>query len=985
MLDHQRIVDDIRSAMYSVTPESLDMLRLAVADYSVACDETNERLRQCNSLLKQGLRSEAIQACEVEPNLLDVVATLDFAERDQLVAITQQNGLAVPPGLSMEVASELNEAYAIQAPLESLLRQHRLLAIARGPLAPRLKTLRSIARLDKHNFVWQDDVRLFEKERLKEIQREANQAAKAGEVAVLDSLAEELADKQWQQKPPKELVQGVGEIAHRVRHKQTRKELEELEPALNSAFAAFDVEEGRRLRGRWNECVEILPLEGDPLADRVAPALDWLREQDEQEERLGNHEACVGALEFALDRHDHTIAELERLYHAAVRHGHDLSSFLERRYQAKIKGLEFAARRRSVLIITSVVSVVVLVAGVLAAMAWMHHRSNELAGHVAALSQLITDGKLHESQKYADELTQSSPRIAHSPEIEKLVVRLDEDVKKEQSRQEQFQHAIARVKAAGFDEPDHDALKRAEESAKTPAERTEVAEAKESIAKALRERQAERDKAFLADIDGLADKVKQLEGELEKSGADDDAASVQHFAQLRAELSALNARGELVTPAVRNQLKPLSTRLSALEEMVSRHAKAQAALNQLMKAVGDPQAYQMALQDYVKQHPESPHAASFQHVSAEAPLWEGMQRWDAFAVDLGKAARDGLTPAEGKTLQDGADKLLKELGQFPQAGTLRTALPHLKSVVARIGSDGPLHKPLVTLFNDRLIHNVQMIEHKDGRRWYTDKEPSVRADGVDIEFLAGFDYSHKHKPLTSGEIASRDRAPQAVVADKVLAELGKLDAATREGEWEQHFANILVAICEEQRMEPILKIALLKRVVPVACEGSDVLRLALAKHQEALEGSAVNALAPWMLPEFPEKDKDARKAVLEERGRAKGELEALADLPTTVQVAAKKPPPVLRLNEYRWIGLLVKDSKGGWTCMIRPNATTSPGALYVVEQPAGQKPVNISPIGHLEDGKPHLDSFKPALLMEGRPIYLLMTAGKDQQAAAVHR
>lgn len=984
MLDHQKIVDDIRSAMYSVTPESLDMLRLGVADYAVACDEANERLRQCNALLKQGLRSEAIQACEVEPNLLDVVATLDFPERDQLVAIAQQNSLAPPPALSLDMASELNEAYAIQAPLESLLRQHRLLAIARGPLAPRLKTLRSIARLDKHNLVWQDDVRLFEKERLKEIQREATQAAKAGEVGVLDSLAEELGDKHWTLTPPKELVKGVGEIANKVRHKQTRKDLEELEPALNSAFAAFDVEEGRRLRERWNECIEILPLaDGDPLADRVAPALDWLREQDEQEERLGNHEACVGALEFALDRHDHTAAELERLYHAAVRHGHDLSSFLERRYQAKIKGLEFAARRRSALIITSVISSVVLIAGILGAVARSRHRSNELAGHVNVLSQLLSDGKLHEAQKYADELTQSSPRIAHSPEIEKLVVRLEEDVQKEQSGREQFRRAMERVQAAGFDEPDHDALKRAEEFAKTPADRTEVAEAKEGIAKVLREKQAERDKVFLADIGRLADDVKQLEAELEKSGADGNAEIVQHFAQLRAELSALNARGELVTPAVRSQLKPLSTRLSALEEMVSRHAKAQAALNQLMKAVGDPQAYQAALQDYVKQHPESPHAAPFQHVSAEAPLWEGMQRWDAFAAELAKATDDGLTSAEAKVLKEEADKLLKELGQFPQAGTLRAALPRLQSIAARVGSDGPIHKQLVALFQDRLIHNVRMVEHKDGRRWYTDKEPSIRADGVDVEYLAGFDYSHKHKLLTRGEIARQDRAPQAIVADKVLVELAKLDAATREGEWEQRFANILTAICEERRMEPILKIAVLKRVVPVACEGSDTLRLGLATQREALEASAVNALAPWMLPDPP--DNDAKKAVQEARGRAKTELEAIADLPTAVQEAAQKTPAVLRLNEYRWIGVLLKDSHGAWTCMIPSNDTTSSGALYVVEQPVPQKPVNISPIGRLEDRKPEFDSSFKRLLVEGRPVYLLMTAGKNQRAAADQR
>ena len=81
MLDYQRIVDDVRSSMFSNSMEGVDFLRGAAADYSVACDEINERLRRCGALLRQGLRSEAIHLAEIEPNLLDVVATLDFPER----------------------------------------------------------------------------------------------------------------------------------------------------------------------------------------------------------------------------------------------------------------------------------------------------------------------------------------------------------------------------------------------------------------------------------------------------------------------------------------------------------------------------------------------------------------------------------------------------------------------------------------------------------------------------------------------------------------------------------------------------------------------------------------------------------------------------------------------------------------------------------------------------------------------------------------
>ena len=147
MIDYQRIVDEVRSSLFSNNAEGADFLRTAAADYSVAGDEINERLRRCGSLLKQGLRSEAIQLAEIEPNLLDLVATLDFPERQHWVDVLTLNGIVAPRPLMLDVAADLNEAYAIEQPLAELLRQHRLLALSRGPLKLRVNTLRKLCAI----------------------------------------------------------------------------------------------------------------------------------------------------------------------------------------------------------------------------------------------------------------------------------------------------------------------------------------------------------------------------------------------------------------------------------------------------------------------------------------------------------------------------------------------------------------------------------------------------------------------------------------------------------------------------------------------------------------------------------------------------------------------------------------------------------------------------------------------------------------------
>ena len=96
MLDYQRIADDVRSLLFIDSQEGDDFLQSTAADYSLAIDEANERLRQCGALLRKGLRSEAIQLCEVEPNLLDIVESLDFPERDSWNELLALHHLSPP-------------------------------------------------------------------------------------------------------------------------------------------------------------------------------------------------------------------------------------------------------------------------------------------------------------------------------------------------------------------------------------------------------------------------------------------------------------------------------------------------------------------------------------------------------------------------------------------------------------------------------------------------------------------------------------------------------------------------------------------------------------------------------------------------------------------------------------------------------------------------------------------------------------------------
>ena len=173
MADYQRVVESLRDIRQGPLQGVTDEITQLASEYAALCAQANERLRQCSSFLQQGLRSEAIHLADEPPNLLDLVAALDLPDQQAWAEFCQNNGLAVPPPLQLERASQLNDAYGQDQPLEHLLAQHRLLALARAPVRERLETLRRIAQIDAASATWEKDIRTFEKARLRELDRKS--------------------------------------------------------------------------------------------------------------------------------------------------------------------------------------------------------------------------------------------------------------------------------------------------------------------------------------------------------------------------------------------------------------------------------------------------------------------------------------------------------------------------------------------------------------------------------------------------------------------------------------------------------------------------------------------------------------------------------------------------------------------------------------------------------------------------------------------
>ena len=210
---YPRLIDNIQEVLSSELDVDTGALTALNTQLTEAIREVNERLGECDALLRRGLRSEAICRSENWPDLLEAVTILDFSELDYWNELVVQYGLPNPPAIAIDIAADLNEAYAAEQPLAHLMREHRLRALATAPLESRISTMRKLSRLDGDNPMWKDDIRAFEKRRLKQLEGEVDEAMRRKDARALGTLEEEVCSEEWLERPSTRLVKKTVEAA----------------------------------------------------------------------------------------------------------------------------------------------------------------------------------------------------------------------------------------------------------------------------------------------------------------------------------------------------------------------------------------------------------------------------------------------------------------------------------------------------------------------------------------------------------------------------------------------------------------------------------------------------------------------------------------------------------------------------------------------------------------------------------------------------
>lgn len=972
MNEIEQLISEIQAMLVSeADPSEADLSRL-YDEYVDAVTKCNQRLRRCDELLRKGHRAEVIHQCEIEPQLLSVVDTLDFPEHETWFEFVRQFGRPAPPDLLVDVAADLNSAYADEEPLSLWMKKHRRHALEGSPLGTRINIMRRIRRLDSHNPIWERDIREFEKVRHGQIVAEAELAGSDRNLDQLTLLAREANSKEWLEQPPAEVTQRTLSIYTQVARQDARDRLEVLADKLMAAHSTFDVPACQILRDEWQQTLEIAKIpQGDPLHEDVAPAFEWLAGEEDEQAAEQMYDELVSDLEFKLEEQLKR-EELEETMYRLRQLGRGVPTVLEQRLEDRLRSIEDETIRRNRLVVVGLLLMALLMAGGTALGVRYVSDSRALAAHVATVGNLLKQENYTGCQEYLAKLSEAEPQYYDSPEIAQLEKKLNKAIADENARSGAFLNALSVIEDM-LAEPDWPTLDRAEaklgeleQKALTHSEQNSLVEVGARVAAARRTMQSEVDTRFEESAQAFSDQCAQLEEE--------DQYDLGRLNTLISEGRSLLNR-PYVSPELKSAVELRLARLSTFRDTAMTRNDELGRLKRITNAVGRVPLYAAALEAYPKAEGASPsRVEAFKKVVTEAVLWSLQEEWNQLNAKWSKVDLGKLTPTDAKRMLDEYQALVQKEPNFPTNPGYEDAARHIEALVQRTDQDARTYdQELSAVLGDPYIAEVFLVKTKDGKKYYCKKRPRLLGERWLFNYLidTGDVGAEERGGVTVAALANETvdgqvdwLSPQSHFRNMAIEMLGRKN----NDNWEVTVRELITALYQNQELEPVLKLLFLQKICQVAMHGSYCYDQAYKGIMEKLKNADIAAMSAenWL----DQEDVEGEAA----RTTAEGVLASLGEFNKGTDEAGRlfaESRTIAFGPQLQWVGWIHRsmDEKRLWKCTLNPN-TVPPGdhELLVIYKDADDQPA-VSDIGTLSSGKATIADRDGAFL-EGRPAYI---------------
>jgi hypothetical protein len=740
MADFNRLVEYLRDARQNLTGPPSDELRAAAVEFADLSRTANNRLREATMLIAQGLRTEAIALAEEPPNLLELVAALDLPDYQLWADYCQSYELPVPPPLQLDRATQLNEAYAADQPIEHLMAEHRRLNLERAPVGQRLELMRQIAAAGAGGPNWDKDLRAFETARLREMPTEFYDAVKARDELAIESLRAQIQDQPWLEKVPDDLQKAVDDASKRMRSARITTELRGLVEPLRQAFANGDEGTCLALLERWNELLTAAGMTqaSSELQMEIEPVEHFLTVR-RNERKHAHHVAQAQEKLTAALAADAPTEPLTKTYQAALALEDPLPPALEARYHAVIDARDRAitsARKQKRFLAIGGISLVVLAAG---AGAYLYTNTQSANRWAKQIEAAVHAGDVTRAQQIADEQRKQAPQLNNAAVI--IDARRDLDLLVQQAQDDQH-HAAA---IADAEKTLADQISKQVQPDNTSP--TDLAAAYSQIAATMASDDQQLPRAaqntasaparqqLIALQSTIRDRLDSLVGQdLAALGRTLDATDTGHSAAdasaAAGKIEALIAhiepmsRWQALSPDTRMQVNDLLDRARQKHDASDQNRIELADLRTLRDAAATSDQLTKAITAFLARYPNSPQTDDLTRALKNLPAVKSMEAWRDLLATFGNVYTIHDAAAATQRIQSIAT-YLQTYPQSPMTPVATRYSDYLKQAQGALADKNTWQAGLDDLLQNPLITDLAYIDLSDGNRYYILGDPKM--------------------------------------------------------------------------------------------------------------------------------------------------------------------------------------------------------------------------------------------------------------------
>jgi hypothetical protein len=190
MNDLHKLIRQIRDHLAGSAPGAA--VETLAADYARACADATARLDTCAAMLEKGSDYQALQLAETAPPLLDMLATLSFAEAAKWTQLCATRGLPAAAPFDQRAVTALDALYRRGVSANHpLYRDYRAAVTARDDTRA-LGIIRSIARLNPGDANATGELARLENKAFQSLRQRLHTGIESGDDAAVLATLEEL-------------------------------------------------------------------------------------------------------------------------------------------------------------------------------------------------------------------------------------------------------------------------------------------------------------------------------------------------------------------------------------------------------------------------------------------------------------------------------------------------------------------------------------------------------------------------------------------------------------------------------------------------------------------------------------------------------------------------------------------------------------------------------------------------------------------------